>query len=253
MYKDFESGPHPGISKLKGSESRPKARENVLRIPAANRNSYMLGLDRNLDKVHKSLNTRTRSRNSLTWNSAPSGGLAATETVTDATLHAEVTNSSLCTQPSRSELIMFRPNLDYFGLNHRSDCSRGTCVCICHHTTRDIYHRSRIKGSSWTSLFVKCSCNTKAFSWVITAFQRQISLTVSLAYEQGFSLSPSFRICNTVPNTSPLFVVLYKCKIGYMQFDKALSDIRAIISSGGGSPYDMNRDGDNWFEVCKLH
>jgi hypothetical protein len=38
-----------------------------------------------------------------------------------------------------------------------------------------------------------------------------------------------------------------------MQFDEALTQIQSITSSGKGSLYDINRSGDNWFEVCKLH
>ncbi len=93
----------------------------------------------------------------------------------------------------------------------------------------------------------------EGLSWTITAFQRQVLLMVSLSYDQGFSLSPSLRICNTVQDTSPLFVVLYKCRKGYMQFDEALTQIQSIISSGEGSLNDINRSGDNWFEICKLH
>lgn len=213
----------------------------------------LTNLDRDLKLVYKILHTRSHSQSSRTLESLPSGGLAATEMVTYAALHAGRANSSLCTPPSRSQLVEFRPSFGYFRLSHRSGCSRGTCICLCHYTTRDIYHQNWVEGSPWASLFTKCSCNTKAFSWTITAFKQQVSLIVSLSYEQGFSLSPSLRICNTVPNTSPLFVVLHKCSLGYMQFDKALSDIQSITSSGLGSLYDINSSGDNWFDVCKLH
>ena len=90
----------------------------------------------------------------------------------------------------------------------------------------------------------------KSFSWTIMAFQRQVSLVISMENGQGFALSPSLRICNTVPNTSPLFVVLYKCRHGYMQLDEALSQTQNILAHGQGSLLDMNRDGENWFEVC---
>jgi hypothetical protein len=239
---------------LKHAKKRDRAR-HVFKQPARTKKlqDCLHVLDRNLELVYEILHIRSCSQLSHNSELKTSGGLAATEMVTDAARLVEVANSSLCTQPSKSKLIMFEPSLCYFPLSHRSGCSLGTCVCLCHKTTRDFYHRNAVEGSPWASLFIKCSCNTKAFSWTITAFQRQVSLIVSLSYDQGFSLSPSLRICNTVPNTSPLFVVLYKCRKGYMQFDEALTQIQSITSSGKGSLYDINRSGDNWFEVCKLH
>jgi hypothetical protein len=239
---------------FKHAKKRDRAR-HAFKQPARTKKlkHCLLSLDRSLELICEFLHTRFRSQIPLSSEAPPSGGHSATEMVTDAALHVEVANSNQCTQPLRSELIKFQPSFGYFRLSHLSHCSRGTYVCLCHHATRHIYRRNRVEGSSWTSLFIKCSCSTIAFSWTITAFQRQVLLIVSLAYEQGFSLSPSLRICNTVPNTSPLFVVLYKCRMGYMQFDKALSDIQSITSSGRGSLYDINADGDSWFEVYKAY
>ena len=72
-------------------------------------------------------------------------------------------------------------------------------------------------------------------------------------WDQGFTLRPSLHVPNIVRNTSPHFVVLYKCKKGYMQMDRALSEIKTIISSRQGSLYDINRDGRSWLEVGFFH
>lgn len=147
--------------------------------------------------------------------------------------------------------IQPRARYKYSQTVRRSQCSRGTCPCQCHHTGNGGRGHLRFQGSTWASLFTPCSCSSKIFSWVITAFQQQLSFSVSIETDRGYSLSSSLRPYNTVPNTAPLFVVLFKCSLGYMTFDTALLSIREIISSGAGSLLDANRDGRNFFEVCK--
>ena len=170
-------------------------------------------------------------------------------------------NLAIDTQPSEqladneneempgSELTTFR---SYPSFYQRSRCSRGTCTCSCHHIVNVGYSRTQLKSSSWGSIFTRCNCSFKSFSWMFNAFQRQISFAVTLAYEESFKFGPTLRVVNTVPNTSPLFTVLFKCKNGFMSFEDALSDIQRIVTAGKGSLNDVNRDGDSWFEVNEL-
>lgn len=239
---------------LKDSTKRDRARHAFKQSARTKKlQDRLLSLEKSLRLVSNILLVRFLSQNSPAPESPPSRGLTPTEVVKDEALQVEIAKSSFRTPTSSSDMARIQPIFGYFPIGYRSRCSRGTCDCSCHNTALDTYHRNRVQGSPLSSLFKQCTCSAKYFSWTVTAFQRQVSLVVSLAYEKRFSLSPSLRICNTVPNTSPLFVVLYKCRLGYMEFDTALSKIHAIMVSGRGSPYDINRDGDNFFDVCELH
>jgi hypothetical protein len=132
---------------------------------------------------------------------------------------------------------------------YNSRCSRGTCSCRCHGLSKDVYRHSWIEGSSWLSFITKCACDSKTFHWSVNMFQKQLSFKILVEYQRGFSLNVSLPIRNTVPRTSPLFVVLLKCQEGLMKLDDALVSIREILDARGGSIYDINHNGEGWFEV----
>ncbi|ORY18941.1 hypothetical protein BCR34DRAFT_258918 [Clohesyomyces aquaticus] len=235
---------------LKKATKRERAR-HALRQPARTKKlqDTLLNLDRSLRLVCDVLFTRCHSQNYPTRKASPSGELTLAEVGPNAPPHGKSAENGPCVRSSTPEEISrLQPVHRYFRPSNRSRCSRGTCACLCHRANRDIYHHRRAQGSPWNSLFIKCSCSTKSYSWTITAFQRQVSIILSQAHEQGFSLSSTLSICNTVPNTSPLFVVLYKCRNGYMKFEEAVSTIRSIESSGQGSRFDIDRDGESWVE-----
>jgi hypothetical protein len=133
--------------------------------------------------------------------------------------------------------------------NRPSRCSRGTCFCLCHASSKTVYQNARLEGTTWRSMAAKCSCDSKTFHWTINMFQKRLSLRFWVEYTNGFSLNASLPVRNTVPRTSPLFVVLFKCRQGLMTLDDAVLSIRKILDSRLGSVNDVDRDGNGWFEV----
>jgi hypothetical protein len=211
----------------------------------------LLGLDRNLDLVYKIFHILTLSRLLPTAECASQSGPVILNTAVNSEPLQGMVEISQTSQQLEPLPIQPRARYKYSQTVRRSQCSRGTCPCQCHHTGSGGRGHLRFQGSTWASLFTPCSCNSKVFSWIITAFKQQLSFSVSIENDRGYSLSSSLRPYNTVPNTSPLFLVLYKCRLGYIDFDTALLSIRKIISSGAGSLSDVNRWGENFFMVCK--
>lgn len=231
---------------LKDARKRDRAK-HAFKQPARTKElqQCLRSLDSDLDLVYKILHIRAFSRTLPGLDPAPMFHLAI-----DAQQSEQATDSSQDSKIQGSELIVSRSYPTFF---QRSRCSRGTCPCSCHHTIVVGYRRHWLDSPPLASIFVRCNCSSKRFTWVFNAFQRQISLAVTLAYEQTLALVPTLRVVNSVPNTSPLFVVLCKYTYGFISLESALSNIHKIVSTGAGSLYDVNRSGNNWFEVCVLH
>lgn len=231
---------------LKDARKRDRAK-HAFKQPARTKElqQCLRNLDADLDLVYKIFHIRAFSRTLPGLDPTP-----MIHSVIDAQQSEQIAGSGQDSETQGPELIVSR---SYPTFSQRSRCSRGTCPCSCHYAIGVGYRRHWFENPPRASIFARCNCSSKSFTWIFNAFQRQISLAVTLAYEQTLVFVPSLRVVNTVRNTSPLFVVLRKYTHGFMSLESVLSSIQDIVFTGAGSLYDVNRDGFNWFEVCVLH
>lgn len=128
----------------------------------------------------------------------------------------------------------------------RSKCIQGLCGCLCHRISN--YQRSWFV-SGHTACFVACGCADRNYQWTVSLFGRLITFKAGFRDNGetsiGWNISPS----NSVPRTSPGFVVIEKCKLGTLKASEASRDLRVLLSSGVISVKDQNPDGESYIDV----
>lgn len=128
----------------------------------------------------------------------------------------------------------------------RSKCIHGLCGCLCHRISN--YQRNWLV-SGQNACLIACGCADRKYQWTVSLFGRLITFKAGFRDNNetsiGWSISPS----NTVPRTSPGFVVIERCKAGALMASEASRDLRVLLSSGVISSKDRNPDGKGYIDV----
>lgn len=130
----------------------------------------------------------------------------------------------------------------------KSKCIQGLCGCMCHRISN--YQRSWLV-SGQNACLVACGCADRKYQWTVSLFGRLITFKAGFRENGetsiGWSISPS----NTVPRTSPGFVVIERCKAGALMASEASRGLRVLLSSGVISAKDRNPDGKGYIDVSR--
>ncbi|KAL9086270.1 MAG: hypothetical protein Q9165_007185 [Trypethelium subeluteriae] len=67
--------------------------------------------------------------------------------------------------------------------------------------------------------------------------------------DSGYSMAVTLRPVRVIKYTSPGFIVLEKCKLGFLEFPEAQRQLQELFEYGQASPDDVDPDGRTWLEV----
>jgi hypothetical protein len=134
--------------------------------------------------------------------------------------------------------------------------SRGRyiCFCICHNVIKVGGRQWHIKIQDPRN-FYTCTCSCTSFtveSWFGSSkFRNAFALDFFVTWRDGITISPTIRVAQVVPFTSPGFAVAKKLRRGIITLDRAKAELHQLFAERKASPLDVDPNNQSLFQVRK--
>jgi hypothetical protein len=141
----------------------------------------------------------------------------------------------------------------YRSIKHNA-CDTGSCVCHCH-TVLPAESRGRwgvLTRPTFSALTTKCSCPTRKYKFALSISQNIMCINLLLSWIRGFTVQPTLKIPCRARDTSPGFVILWKCEYSNMLLDQARKELKHLLRSGHASIHDVDSKNQGWLEVSRF-